>query len=72
MAHKNKTYEDSDNSRQAFRYRQRHNKETKADRERLETKNQVRHGSKLEALIQSGEIRTSVRRKGNQVNLRKH
>jgi len=72
MAHKSKTYEDSDNSRQAFRYRQRHNLTTNADRKRQEIKDNVDHGSKMRALIESGEIKTSIRRKGNQVNLRKH
>ncbi len=73
MAHKiNKKYNDSDNSRQAFRWRQKHGLETKADRERKETKENVDHGSKMRALIESGEIKTSIRRKGNQVNLRKH
>ena len=46
MAHKNKKFDDNDNSRQAFRYRLKHNSLTKNDKKRLETKNQVDHNSK--------------------------
>ena len=72
MAHKNKTYSDLDNSRPAYHWRKKNNKVTKADKEREEIKNNVDPQSKLKALIESGEIKTKLKRKGNQVNLRKH
>lgn len=64
MAHKNKRYEDSDNSRQAFKYRMRHGTLTKFDLERIAEKERVRHNSKVEALLQSGQIVTKVKRGG--------
>ena len=63
MAHKNKTFDDNDNSRQAFRWRLKNNKLTENDKKRLEAKEQVSHNSKL-ALIQSGQIVTKVKRGG--------
>ena len=61
MAHKIKKYSDSDNSRKAFKWRKKHGLETEADKERIEKTQEVRHGSKMESLIQSGEIRTKIK-----------
>ena len=69
---KNKKYDDSDNSRQAFRWRQRHGVVTKADQDRIYTKEAVDPNSKTRALIESGQIITKIKRKGNQVNFRRH
>jgi len=72
MAHKKKIYEDYDNSRKAYRWRKKNNCMTKADLEREEKHAEIRHGSKMEALINSGEVKVKVKRGGNMVNVRKH
>ena len=66
MAHKNKknNVHDNDNSRRAFRYRLRNNCLTENDKKRLETKDQVTHNSKQQALIQSGMVVTKIKRGG--------
>lgn len=72
MAHKKKKYDDWDNSRKAFRWRLKHNILTNTDKQRLEKHSEVKHQSKINALIQSGEVRTKIKRGGNMVNVRKH
>lgn len=72
MAHKQKSFNDSDNSRSAYRWRKKNNLLTKADLEREEIKNNVDHQSKIKSLIESGEIVTKIKRGGNMVNVRKH
>ena len=46
MAHKTKKYENTDNSRKAYRWRLKHNCLTDADKQRLETKNTASQISK--------------------------
>lgn len=67
MAHKNKKFNDNNNSRQAFRWRLKNNRLTEHDKKRLEQKEQVVHNSKQQALIQSGEIKTKIKRGGKEM-----
>ena len=72
MSH-SKKFKDSDNSRSAYRYRVRNNIMTAQDKKRLELNQNTQHGKKLEALIQSGEVRTKIKRGGTKIfNIRKH
>lgn len=74
MAHrKNKPYLDSDNSRQAYRWRKRNGCMTNMDKKRNETYQETSHNSKINALIQSGEVKTKIKRGGiKNFNIRKH
>ena len=61
MAHKKNKFLDSDNSRKAYRWRKRNDCMTKADIERESIHSETKHQSKLNALIQSGEIKTKIK-----------
>lgn len=61
MAHKKKKFADSDNSRKAFRWRKRNNCMTHEDIKRDELNGETNHGSKIQALIESGEVKVKIK-----------